>query len=41
MTPKKEEHQEEKLYGAFVSVLFVGACIVGFWLAIYFLFLSR
>ncbi|SEQ51598.1 cytochrome c oxidase subunit 2A [Piscibacillus halophilus] len=38
---KRSNLHDEKLYGAFISVLFVGAFIVGSWLSVYFLFISR
>ncbi|MFD2637951.1 cytochrome c oxidase subunit 2A [Piscibacillus salipiscarius] len=38
---KNLKHDHEKLYGAFVSVLLVGAFIVGSWLFIYYLFITR
>ncbi|PKR77527.1 cytochrome c oxidase subunit 2A [Halalkalibacillus sediminis] len=41
MVNESKQEQEPKLSGAFISVLIVGLFIVGSWLAIYFLFLSR
>ncbi|RPF53226.1 cytochrome c oxidase subunit 2A [Aquisalibacillus elongatus] len=38
---KRQKQSEEKLYGAFISVLIVGAFIVGSWLSIYYLFITR
>ncbi|MGP4071575.1 cytochrome c oxidase subunit 2A [Piscibacillus sp. B03] len=38
---KRSKEHDEKLYGAFVSVLIVGAFIVGSWLSIYYLFITR
>ncbi|MFC4386368.1 cytochrome c oxidase subunit 2A [Gracilibacillus marinus] len=38
---RKSPDDEHKLYGAFVSVLFVGVFIIGSWLAIFALFMNR
>ncbi|GEL77556.1 cytochrome c oxidase subunit 2A [Tenuibacillus multivorans] len=38
---KRHGQEEEKLHGAFISVLILGAFIVGSWLSIYYLFITR